>query len=147
MSDTPEIDSLRSEIINLQDQRDFAMKVIKRLEEERDEAREKYDTLAVENMLEVHKLCKERDDALMDRSNGDIATMTINYYERILKELNEAKAERDEAQKQLSSIHRWIERNHSDGFIDSLTYLQNLERVTDSWHDRLDKMERDKNEV
>jgi hypothetical protein len=113
MSEISEIDSLRSDIINLQDQRDLAMKVIKRLEVERDEAREKYDTLAVENMLEVNKLCKERD----------------------------------EAQKQLSSIHRWIERNHSDGFIDSLTYLQNLERVTDSWHDRLDKMERDKNEV
>ena len=30
---------------------------------ERDEAREKYDTLAVENMLEVNKLCKELDDA------------------------------------------------------------------------------------
>jgi uncharacterized coiled-coil DUF342 family protein len=31
-------------------------------ERERDEVREKYDTLAVENMLEVNKLCKERDD-------------------------------------------------------------------------------------
>lgn len=35
-----EIDSLRSEILNLQDQRDLAMKVIKRLERERDELRE-----------------------------------------------------------------------------------------------------------
>jgi hypothetical protein len=34
-----------------------------RLERERDEAREKYDTLAVENMLEVNKLCNERDEA------------------------------------------------------------------------------------
>jgi len=32
------------------------------MELERDEARKKYDTLAVENMLEVHKLCKERDE-------------------------------------------------------------------------------------
>jgi hypothetical protein len=31
---------------------------------ERDEAREKYDTLAVENMLEVNKLCKERDETM-----------------------------------------------------------------------------------
>jgi hypothetical protein len=74
-----EIDSLRSEIINLQDQRDLAMKVIKRLEEEReewyfkahanfnltldaraerDEAREKYTTLLTDNMLDVHKLYK-----------------------------------------------------------------------------------------
>jgi hypothetical protein len=51
--------------------------------------------------------------------------------------------ERDEAQKELSSIHRWIERNHADGFIDSLTYFQNLERVTDSWYDRLDRLEVD----
>jgi hypothetical protein len=52
-----------------------------------------------------------------------------------------------EAQKELSSIHRWIERNHADGFIDSLTYLQNLERVTDNWYDRLDKLERELNEA
>jgi hypothetical protein len=36
----------------------------KKLEQERDEAREKYDTLAVENMLEVNKLCKERDETM-----------------------------------------------------------------------------------
>jgi hypothetical protein len=54
---------------------------------------------------------------------------------------------RDEAQKQLSSIHRWIERNHADGFIDSLSYFQNLERVTDSWYDRLDRMERERDEA
>jgi hypothetical protein len=51
--------------------------------------------------------------------------------------------ERDEARKELSPIHRWIERNHADGFIDSLTYFQNLERVTDSWYDRLDRLEVD----
>ena len=30
---------------------------------ERDEAREKYDTLATEHMLAVNKLCNERDEA------------------------------------------------------------------------------------
>jgi hypothetical protein len=50
--------------------------------------------------------------------------------------------ERDEAREEFSSIHRWIERNHADGFIDSLTYLQNLERVTDYWYDRIER-ERD----
>lgn len=55
--------------------------------------------------------------------------------------LQEARRERDEAQKELSSIHRWIDKNHADGFIDSLTYLQNLERVTDSWYDRIDAIE------
>jgi regulator of replication initiation timing len=49
----------------------------------------------------------------------------------------------EEALKELSSIHQWIERNHADGFIDSLTYLQNLERVTDNWYDRLDRLEVD----
>ena len=51
--------------------------------------------------------------------------------------------ERDEAQKELSSIHRWIDKNHADGFIDSLTYLQNLERVADNWYDRIDAIETD----
>jgi len=32
------------------------------LERERNEAKAKYDILAVENMLEVHKICKERDE-------------------------------------------------------------------------------------
>lgn len=47
------------------------------------------------------------------------------------------------AQKELSSIHRWIERNHPDGFIDSLTYFQNLDRITENWYDRLDRLEVD----
>jgi hypothetical protein len=66
MSEISEIDSLRSDIINLQDQRDLAMKVIKRLEGERDEAMEKYDALATEHMLAVNKLCNERDVLRID---------------------------------------------------------------------------------
>ncbi len=58
-------------------------------------------------------------------------------------EIEQLMRERDEAQKGLSSIHRWIERNHADGFIDSLTYSQNLERVTDNWYDRIDAIEKD----
>jgi hypothetical protein len=38
-------------------------------------------------------LKKERDEALMDRNNGDIATMTRNHYERILRERDEAREE------------------------------------------------------
>ncbi len=65
MSDTPETDkntwSDSSEgILYKVVSSDFARK----LERERDEAREKYDTLAVENMLEVNKLCKERDETM-----------------------------------------------------------------------------------
>ena len=34
-----------------------------KLEQERDEAREKYDLEAVENMLAINKICHERDEA------------------------------------------------------------------------------------
>ena len=40
---------------------------------------------------ELLLLERERDEALMDRANGDIATMTINHYERILRERDEVK--------------------------------------------------------
>lgn len=55
--------------------------------------------------------------------------------------------ERDEARTTLTEIHRWIERNHPDGFIDALTFSQNLERVVDRWYDRLDKVERERDEA
>jgi hypothetical protein len=54
--------------------------------------------------------------------------------------------ERDEAQATLTDIHRWIERNHPDGFIDSMTYHQNLERVGDRWYDQLDRVKRERND-
>lgn len=79
------------------------------------------------------KLERERDEArhkleLCMAANSDVA--------RIAKE-------RDEEQKKLSSIHHWIERNHPDGFIDSLTHLQNLDRVIDNWYERFDRLEVD----
>jgi hypothetical protein len=77
-----EIDSLRSEILNLQDQRDLAMKVIKRLEGERDEAREKYTTLLTDNMLDVHKLYKAIE----------LIKSLINQIERPAYGVNEAVA-------------------------------------------------------
>jgi hypothetical protein len=55
--------------------------------------------------------------------------------------------ERDEAQAALTDIHRWIERNHPDGFIDSLTFHQNLERVADRCYDRLELVERERDEA
>jgi hypothetical protein len=54
--------------------------------------------------------------------------------------------ERDEARSTLTDIYRWIEQNHPDGFIDSLTFSQNLERVGDRWYDRLDIVERERDE-
>jgi transcriptional regulator with XRE-family HTH domain len=78
----------------------------------------------------ARKLERERDEA------REVASGLAIQEERV-----------NETQKELSSIHRWIERNHADGFIDSLTYLQNLERVTDCWYDRLDKIERERDEA
>jgi len=51
------------------------------LKQERDEAREKYDTLAVENMLEVNKLCKERDEAReqVDRYRDKLDLLPISW--------------------------------------------------------------------
>jgi hypothetical protein len=54
--------------------------------------------------------------------------------------------ERNEARATLTDIYRWIEQNHPDGFIDSLTFSQNLERVGDRWYDRLDIVERERDE-
>ena len=39
----------------------------------------------------AQRLERERDEALMDRASGDIATMTINHYERLIKERDEAR--------------------------------------------------------
>jgi cell wall assembly regulator SMI1 len=55
--------------------------------------------------------------------------------------------ERDEAQAALTTIHRWIKRNHPDGFIDSMNYVQNLERISDNWYDRFVRIERERDEA
>jgi hypothetical protein len=101
------------------------------------EAEEKYTALATEHMLAINRLAKERDAA---REDLEFRRGLYKIQEQCLET---ARRERDEAQNELSSIHRWIERNHPDGFIDSLTYLQNLERVTDDWYDRYDRLEVD----
>jgi hypothetical protein len=111
------------------------------LERERDEARQQYDDLATEHVLAVNKLAEERDEARADAAR--IADILSGLELRTTGELARLEQERNEAQKELSSIHRWIDKNHADGFIDSLTYLQNLERVTDSWYDRIDGIEAD----
>jgi hypothetical protein len=41
-------------------------------------------------VCEIQGLRRERDEALMDRDDGDMAIMTRNHYERILKERDEA---------------------------------------------------------
>jgi hypothetical protein len=93
MSDTPETDSKASPHIGFYSCATVTAEFARRLERERDEARQQYDDLATEHLLAINKLAEERNHALMDRANGDMATMTINHYERILREQNEAKAD------------------------------------------------------
>jgi len=55
--------------------------------------------------------------------------------------------ERDEALAKLSTVHRWVEKNLSGGFVDSLTHLQNLECVADDWYGRLVETIRERDEA
>jgi len=130
---------------------------VARIAKERDEWRKKFEISvdAVEIAARLARAESERDEAridaaqLADRLSG-LELRTAEELARLERERNEwsamcgrYKQERDETQKKLSSIHQWIERNHPDGFIDSLTYLQNLDRVTDNWYDRIDAIEID----
>jgi len=71
----------------------LAVEILKIIRE-RDEAREAF-VIATDQMVvaqgKVREANKERDEALIDRTNGDIATMTINHYERILRERDEVR--------------------------------------------------------
>ena len=98
MSFTPQIIELADGLkcVSLED--------YKKLERERDEVREAladWENAAAhveaDHPDEKHCGCvpvlrKLLTDALMDRASGDIATMTINHYERILRERDEARA-------------------------------------------------------
>jgi hypothetical protein len=64
-----------------------------RFEQQRNEAQKKYDKLATENMLEVNKLCNQRDAAMgvleeislyLSSGIGDENTTAQQYKERIL---------------------------------------------------------------
>ena len=68
-----------------------------RFEQERNEVQEKYDTLAVENMLEVNEICNQRDAAMDVLSNlshylscglGDENTTAKEYGARIREGIN-----------------------------------------------------------
>jgi hypothetical protein len=96
MSDTPETDD--QPIINAINDNGYQVPCVdieyaRKLERERDEAmeaRNECERQFQEKVCEIAQLLSERDEALMDRANGDIATMTRNHYERILRERDEA---------------------------------------------------------
>ena len=85
---------------------------------------------------------------MSDTPETDAALYPMNGVDIVWPEFSrQLERDRDEARAELTNIYRWIERNHSDGFIDSLSYSQNLERVTDSWYDRLERVERERDEA
>ena len=54
-----------------------------RFEQQCNEVQEKYDTLAVENMLEVNKLCNQRDAAIKELKEAWLAMDEIEGTDRI----------------------------------------------------------------
>jgi hypothetical protein len=72
MSDTPETDALYAQML----------------------AENPGNFIHLEEFLELAcRLERERNEALMDRASGDIATMTRNHYERLIKERDEARSD------------------------------------------------------
>jgi hypothetical protein len=70
---TPETDAFMTRIRGIDGDKHWVpADTAKRLERERDEARQKYDDLATEHMLAVNKICNERDEA------REIAQQLIN---------------------------------------------------------------------
>jgi hypothetical protein len=156
---TPETDALDCELHNprvLSDRYSEMINHAQKLERERDEAREALSDwenaalhVEADHPDEKHCGCVPVLRKLLTDAREKLDE-EMKWHHRTHTELVHTQCKildmqigRDEAQKELSSIHRWIERNHADGFIDSLTYFQNLERVTDSWYDRLDRLEVD----
>jgi hypothetical protein len=92
MSDTPETDA--AVVASGGDWSPVLRAVSQRLERERDEEikwHHRTHQELVETQCKLMDITRERDEALMDRGNGDIATMTRNHYERILRERDEWK--------------------------------------------------------
>jgi hypothetical protein len=116
------------------------VELLNRLERERDEAIRQRNETNESSKYAVDYAIRERDEARTELEmwrDGNI----MHQIHR--DELEKAERERDEARATLTDIHRWIDRNHPDGFIDSQTYFQNLERFVDNWYDRLDRLEVD----
>jgi hypothetical protein len=95
MSDTPETDKNVSVGLENADRECVPVDFCRKLERERDEARAKYDTLVMENMLEVNKLCKERDEAI-EKHRFAVIHWQIGVFKM--------QRERDEAREELRKL-------------------------------------------
>jgi chromosome segregation ATPase len=148
-SNTPVTDEMKClsliEVMELpRERRTIALRVLQAIKE-RDEARGEQSSIQCafeDSQDKIEELERERDKVKTELEmwrDGNI----MHQIHR--DELEKAERERNEARATLTDIHRWIDRNHPDGFIDSLTHLQNLDRITENWYDRLDRLEVDAN--
>jgi predicted acylesterase/phospholipase RssA len=80
----------------------------RRLERERDKAREKYDNLATEHMLSINKICNERDEARNKIADAlqEVDLRTLDF--------DRMKQERDEARENLDQEIKFHHRTHSE---------------------------------
>ncbi len=85
-----ERDEAREAILGWENKWRCAVNMAARAELERDEAQEKYNNLATENMLTINKICGERDEAQADRENS---RQSLGF---ALEQLDEARSVADE---------------------------------------------------
>lgn len=64
----------------------------RKLERERDEAREQYDALATEHMLVVNKLCNERNEAREALASREVVIAQQNVITDLILEREEARS-------------------------------------------------------
>jgi len=101
-----ERDEARGDLDNMQDQRDLAMKAIKRLEGEHDQTRERWRSAVIYWQRDVFKMQRERDEARTELEmwrDGNI----MHQIHR--DELEKVERERDEARAQLKAMQLEIE--------------------------------------
>lgn len=77
----------------------------RKLERERDDAREKYATEATEHMLAINKICNQRDEAITTIEDAKRALKATDY-EGILLAAMRVKEERDDAMEALERIYQ-----------------------------------------
>ncbi len=97
-----ELVEAQCKLMDITQERDEAREAFKisynervQIELERNEARAKYDTLVMENMLEVNKLCKERDIAIEKHR------LAVIHWQR---DVFKMQRERDEALEELRKL-------------------------------------------
>lgn len=99
----------------------------------------------VKEAEEMRKIFPAILDAL---GNGACCTETVSlkFLQEIPKEVKMVvgglKREREESEQKLSRIYEFIKRNDQDGFIDSLSYTENLQRIVDRLYEKIESLER-----